>query len=246
MWSDYISRQFLAVPETAGPLIILNSKYVYFSLRRLTSSFINIYLYFFLRGCFLAFSTVVLVWIVSLSPSSALFPAQASDLHIQMLAGFCCCLVTQLCLTLCDPIDCSTPGFPDLHHLLEFAQTHVRWLDDVIQPSHLLLPSSSALSLSQQQGLFQSRLFFSELALCIRWPKYWSFSVIPSNEFSVLISFRIDWFDLHAVQGTLKSLLHHHSSKALILRHSAFFMVQLSHLYMTTGKTTVYRPLLAK
>ena len=81
------------------------------------------------------------------------------------------------------------------------------------------------------------RVFSSEPALHIRWPKYWSFSISPSNEFSGLISFRIDWFELLAVQGTLRSLLRHHNLKASILRHSAFIMVQLSHLYMTTGKT---------
>ena len=88
-------------------------------------------------------------------------------------------------------------------------------------------------------NLSQHQVFFSELALCIRWPKYWSFSfsINPSNEYSGLISFRMGWLDLLAVQGTLKSLLQHHSSKASILWHSAFFMVQLSHPYMTTGKT---------
>ena len=105
----------------------------------------------------------------------------------------------------------------------------------------LLLPLSIFLSI---------RVFSNESALPIRWPNYWSFSFIisPSNEYSGLISFRIDWFDLLTVQGTLKSLLQHHSSKAPIFRHSAFFMVQLSHLYMTTGKTTVWlnRPLSAK
>ena len=82
-----------------------------------------------------------------------------------------------------------------------------------------------------------TRVFSTESFLCIRWPKYWSFSINPSSEYSGLISFRIDWFDLLAVQGTLRSLLQHHSSKASILRHSAFFMVHLSHPYMTTGKT---------
>ena len=101
-----------------------------------------------------------------------------------------------------------------------------------IQPSHPLSSPSPAFNLSQHQGLFQS-------VLCIRWPKYWSFSfsISPSNEYSGLISFRIDWFDLLAVQGTLESLLQHHSSKASILWCSAFFIVQLSHPYMTTGKT---------
>ena len=81
------------------------------------------------------------------------------------------------------------------------------------------------------------RVFSNELALCIRWPKYWSFSISPSNEYSGLISFRIDWFDLLAVQGTLKSLLQHHSLKESVFQHSTLFMVQLSHPYMTTGKT---------
>jgi len=134
--------------------------------------------------------------------------------------------------TLCDPMDCSMLGFPVLYYLLEFLQTHVYWVGDAIQPSHpLLSPSPPAFSRSQ--------VFSSESALHIRWPKYWSFSfsISPSNECLGLISFRIDWFDLLAVQGTLKSLLQHHSSKVSILQHSAFFMVQRSHLYMTTGKT---------
>ena len=134
------------------------------------------------------------------------------------LAARCCCSVTQSCLTLCDPMDCSTPSFPVLHHLPEFAQTHIHWVGDAIQPSHSLLSSSLAFSLSQHQGLF------NESALCIKGAKYWSFSfsIGPSNEYSGLISFRIEWFDLLAVQGTLKSLLQHHSSKASILQHSAF------------------------
>ena len=136
-------------------------------------------------------------------------------------------------------MDCSTPGFPVLHHLLELAQTHVH-VSDAFQPSHpLSSPSSSAFNLSQHQGLFK------ESALCISWPNYWSFSfsISPSNEYPRLISFRIDWLDILAVQGTLKSLLQHHSSKASILWCPAFFMVQLSHPYMTTGKTlalTIY------
>ena len=144
------------------------------------------------------------------------------------------CSVAQSCLSLCDPMDYSMPGFPVLHCLLEFAQIHVRWVCDAIQPSHpLSSPSPPALSLSQHQGLS------NELALCIRWPKYWnfSFSISPSSEYSGLISFRMDWLDLLAVQETFKSLLQHHSSKASILGCSAFFMVQFPHLYMTTGKT---------
>ena len=124
-----------------------------------------------------------------------------------------------------------TAGLPVLHHLPECAETHIHWVSDVIQPSHLL---SSLLP-----SIFPSiRVFSNESALHIRRLKYWSFSfsLSPSNKYSGLISFRIDWFDILAVQGTLKSLLQHHSSKASILWCSAFFMVQLSHPYMTTGK----------
>ena len=136
------------------------------------------------------------------------------------------------CMRLCNPVDCSTPGFSVLHHLPELAQTHVHLVGDAIQPSHpLSSPSPPAFNLSQHQGLS------NESVLCIRWPKYWNFSISPSNEYSVLISFRMDWLDFLAVQGTLRSLLQHHSSKASILRCSAFFRVQLSHP-MTTGKTT--------
>ena len=141
--------------------------------------------------------------------------------------------VTQLCPTLCDPMNHTTPGFPVHHQLPEFTQTHVHWVGDTIQPSHpllfpLLLPSN-----------FPSiRVFSNESTLLNRWPKYWSFSfsISPFNEHSGLISFRMDWLDLLAVKGTLKSLLQHHSSKASILWFSALFMFQLSHLYMTTGK----------
>ena len=136
---------------------------------------------------------------------------------------------------LCFPIDCSTLGFPVRHQLPELAQTHVLWVSDANQSSHLLSsPFPPAFSLSQQQGFFSS-----ESVLHNRWPKDWSFSfsISPSNEHSELISFRMDWLDLLAVQGSLKSLLQHHSSKASILQCSAFFMVQISHPYMTTGKT---------
>ena len=135
-----------------------------------------------------------------------------------------CCSVSQSYPTLCNPMDFSTPGFPALHHLPELAQTHVHWVGDAIQSSHpLSSPYLPAFNLSQNQGnLFVClffRVFSNELALCIRWPKYWSLSVSisSSNEYSGLISFIIDWFDLLAVQGTLKSLLQHHSLKALIL-----------------------------
>ena len=209
-------------------------------------------------------------------------------------------------------MDCSTPGFPVLHCLPQFAQTHVDWVDDAIQSSHpLSFPSYPAFNLSKHQGLFQwvvlcirwpkywcfsfsinsvqslshvwlfsspldcsmsgfpvyhqllelsqtpsvipsqsssiflpsifpsIRVFSTESVLQIKWPKYWSFSfsISLSNEYSGLISFRIDWLELLAVQGTLKSLLQHHISRASILCHSAFFMVQISHPYMTTGKT---------
>ena len=126
----------------------------------------------------------------------------------------------------------STPGFHVHHQLPEHAQTHVHRVGDVIQPSHPLL------SPSPLPSIFPSiRVFSNESLLCIRWPRYWSFSISPSNEYSGLISFRVDWLDLLAVQGTLKSLLQHHSSKSSILWCSAFFIVQLSYPYKTTGKT---------
>ena len=131
-------------------------------------------------------------------------------------------------------MNCSTPGLPVHHQLPEFTQTHVHRVGDAIQPSHSLSsPSPPAFNLSQHQGLF------NESAVHISWPKYWSFSfnISPSNEHPGLISFRIDWLDLLAVRGTLKSLLQHHRSKTSILWHSAVFIVQLSHPYMTTGKT---------
>ena len=134
--------------------------------------------------------------------------------------------------TFCDPMDCSTPGLPVHHQLPELTQTHVHIVGDAIQPSH---PLSSPLLLP---SIFPSiRVFSNESVLCIRWPKYWSFSISPSNEYSGMISFRMDWLDLLPVQETIKSLLQHHSSKASILWHSAFFIVQLSHPYMTTEKT---------
>ena len=136
-----------------------------------------------------------------------------------------------------DPMDCSTPGFPVLHHLPELTQTHVHWVGDSwwCHPTILFL----CCPLRLQPSIFPSiRVFSRESVLHIRWAKYWSFSlsISPSNEYSGLISFRIDWFNL-LVQGTLKYLLWHRSSKASILWCSAFFMVQLSHPYMTTGKT---------
>ena len=132
------------------------------------------------------------------------------------------------------PVGCSMPGFPVHHQLLEPTQTHVHCISDAIQPSHpLLSPSPPTFYPSQHQSLFELSV------LRIRQPKYWSFSfsISPPSDYSGWISFRIDSFDLLAVQGTLKSLLQHQSSKASILWCSAFFIVQLSHPYMTTGKT---------
>ena len=142
--------------------------------------------------------------------------------------------VAQLCPTLYDPMNCSTPGLPVHHHLPKFTQTHVHQVSDAIQPSHpLSSPSPPAPNPSQHQSLFPN-----ESTLHMRWPKYWSFSfsIIPPKEHPGLISFRMDWLDLLSVCGTLKSLLQHHSSKASILQRSAFFTVQLSHPCTTTGK----------
>ena len=129
-------------------------------------------------------------------------------------------------------MDCSMQGLPVHHQLLEFSRTHVHvhWVSDAIQLCRPLLPPSVFPSI---------RVFAIGSVLCIRWPKYWSFSfsISPCSEYSGQISFRMDWLDLLAIQGTFKSLLWHHSSKASILQHSAFFTVQLSHTYMTTGKT---------
>ena len=140
--------------------------------------------------------------------------------------------VTQSCPTLCDPMNCSTPGLPVHHQLPEFTQIHVQ----VMPSNHLILCHPLLLLPPIPPSI---RVFSNESALCIRWPKYWSFSFnfSPSNEHPGLISFQMDWLNLFAVQGTLKSLFQHYSSKASILLRSAFFIVQLSHLYMTTGKT---------
>ena len=145
--------------------------------------------------------------------------------------------VTTSCPTLCDPKYFSTSGFPVFHHLLEFAQLHVHWIGDDSKLFHPLMLSSP---------FFPSiRVFSTESALHITWPKnfnFWSFSfsISPSNEYSGFIFFEMDWFDLLAIQGTLKSLLQHHNLKALIIWCSAFFVVQLWHLYMTTGKNIAF------
>ena len=142
--------------------------------------------------------------------------------------------VAQSCPTLCDPMNRSTPGLPVHHHLPEFTQTHVHQVGDasshpILGRPLLLLPPIPP----------STRVFSNESTLRMRWPKYWSFSfsIIPSKEIPGLICFRMDWLDLLAVQGTLKSLLQHHSSNASILQCSALITAQLSHPYMTTGKT---------
>ena len=142
--------------------------------------------------------------------------------------------VAQSCLTLCDPIDCSMPGFPDHQQHSEPIQTHVHRVGDAMRPSlPLSQPFPPAL-------IFPSiRVFSSESVLCTRWPNYWSFSfsISPSNEYSGLTLFKMDWLDLLAVQGTLKSPLQHHSSKASILQCSVFVIVQLSLPYdRVTGR----------
>ena len=144
--------------------------------------------------------------------------------------------VAQSRLTLCNPMECSTPGFP----VLTISQSLLKLMSiESMMPSNYLILCHLLLLLL---SIFpRIRVFSNEAALPIMWPKYWSFifSISPSNEHPGLISFRMDWLDLLAVHGTLKSLLQHHSSKASILWHSGFFIVQLSHLYMTTGKTIV-------
>ena len=141
--------------------------------------------------------------------------------------------VAQLCLTLRNLMDCSTPGFPDYHQLLSLLK--LMSIESVMPSNHLILCHPLLLLPS----IFPSiRIFSKESVHCIKWPKYWnfSFSISLSNEYSGLISFRMDWMDVLGVQGTLKSLLQHHSSKASILQCSASFIVHLSHPYMTTGK----------
>ena len=146
------------------------------------------------------------------------------------LSSFQFSSVAQSCPTLCDPTNRSTPGLPVHHQLPESTQTHVHWVGDAIQPSHPLsshsLPALIFLSI---------RVFSNESALRIRWKKYWSFNfnISPSNQQPRLISIRMEWLDLLVVQGTLQSLLQHHSSKASILQCSAFFIVQLSHPYIS-------------
>ena len=152
-----------------------------------------------------------------------------------MLVDLChsCCSVTQPCPTLCNPMDCSTPGFPVLHRLLELAQTHVQqWFHPTISSS--VIPFSSCLLFSPASGSFPMSWLLTSGGQSTGVSA--SASVLPMNIQKILISYRINWFDLLAVQGTLKSLLQHHSSKASVLQRSTFLMFQLSHPYMTSGK----------
>ena len=138
-----------------------------------------------------------------------------------------------MCLTLCDPVDCSTPGFPVLHclqSLLKFMS-----IESVILSDHLVF---CCLLLLLPSIFLSIRVFSSELAVHIRWPKYWSFIISPSNKYSGLISFRIDWFDLLTVQATLKSFLQHHSLKASVLQCLSFFRIPLSHPYKPGEKAS--------
>ena len=144
--------------------------------------------------------------------------------HRGSLKAPCCCWVTQLCPTLCDPMDCSMPSLPVPYHLPELAQTRVYWVSNAIQPSHpLMLSSPSALNLSQHQGLFQRVICLHQMTKILEFS--FSFSISPSSEYSGLITLKIDWFDLLAVQGAFRSLLQHHSLKALILWCSVLFTV---------------------
>ena len=144
-----------------------------------------------------------------------------------ILFSFCCCSVSQPCPTRCNPMDCSTPCFPVLDHLLKLAQTHVHWVSDVIQPSRPLSCPSPAFNLSSIRG------FSNESDIHIRWPKYWSFSfsINPSNEYAGLVSLKIDWFDLLAVQGTLKSSLTSHFKNISFLAFSLLYGPALTSIH---------------
>ena len=144
------------------------------------------------------------------------------------MTSCCCCSIAKLCLTLCDPMDCSTTGSSVLHHLPDFAQIHVPW----VSVAYLTISSSATLFSFCLQSFPEEGSFPMSWLFAIRWPSYWSFSNQPSNEHSKLISFRIDWFDLLAVQGTLKSLLQHHSSKASILWHRFLYHPSLTSIFV--------------
>ena len=157
-----------------------------------------------------------------------------------MEKSFCCCSVTQSFLTLCNPWTAVCQA--SLSFTISWSLLKLMSIEFMMPSNHLILCHPLFLP-----SIFPSvRVFSNESVFRIRWTRYWSFSISPSNEYSGLISFRIDWLDHLAVQGTLKSLLQHHSSKASILRHSAFFMVQLSHPYMTTGQTLTRWTLVGK
>ena len=167
--------------------------------------------------------------LIQIQNSNTIQPLLISPISVQFSS------VTQSCLTLCDPMNCSTPGLPVRHQLM--SSPKLMCTESVMPSSHLILCHPLLLLPLIPPSI---RVFSNESNLCMRWPKYWSFSlsISPSNEHPGLISFWMDWLDLLAVQGTHKSL-QHHSSKASILRCSAFFTFQLSHPYMTTGKTIV-------
>ena len=143
-------------------------------------------------------------------------PRQTRPVQPSLLFGLCCCSVLKLCLALCDPMDCSMPGFPVLHYLLRFAQTYAYWIGDAIQPSHSVVPFSSSPQSFPASGSFSISWLFASGGQSIAASASASASVLPINKYWGLISFRIDWFDLFAVRGTLKSL-QHHNSKASIL-----------------------------
>ena len=155
-------------------------------------------------------------------------------LEVYIVLLCCCCSVAQSCPTLCGPVDYTCQA--SLYFTISWSLLKLICFELVMPSSHLIL----CLPLLLLSSITSIRAFSSESAFCIRWPKYWSFSftISPSNEYSGLISFRMDWFDLLAIQRTLKSLLQHHNSEASILQHLVVFMVQLSYPYMTTRKTT--------
>ena len=176
----------------------------------------------------------------------AILPTSASVNLVQQAGNIflCCCSGPQSCLTLCNHRTAAHQA--SLSFTISWSLLKPMTIESVMPPSYLILCHPLLLPPSICPGI---RVFSNESVLSIRWPKYWgfSFSTSPSNEYSRFISFRMDWFDLLVVQGTLKSLFQNHSSKALVLRRSAFFRVQLSHPYMTTGKTVALtRPLSAK
>ena len=175
-------------------------------------------------------------WYMLLFSCHSLFNSKYESIWaiFQTIKQCCCSSVTKSWRTLWDLMDGNNSGSSVLHCLLEFVQIHVHWVGDTIQSSNLLPPPSLLPS------IFPSiRIFSNESVFHIRWPKYWSFnfSISLSNGYSGWVSFRTDWFDLLDVQGTLKSLIQHHSSKTSSLQCLGFFRVQLSHMFMTTGKT---------